>query len=68
MDASTVTQIVSSVGFPIACCIFLFWNQNQSEERHKDEVEKLRASLDNNTKVMNKILRKLKIDDEEDDL
>ena len=48
MDAATVTQIVSSVGFPIACCIFLFWNQNRSEERHKDEVEKLRASLDNN--------------------
>ena len=68
MDAATVTQIVSSVGFPIACCIFLFWNQNRSEERHKDEVEKLRASLDNNTKVMNKILRKLKIDDEEEEI
>ena len=68
MDVSIVTQIVSSVGFPIACCIFLFWNQNKQEERHKDEVEKLRASLDNNTKVMNKILKKLKIDDEEDDI
>lgn len=61
-------DLISSVGFPIVCCVYLIWNQNRADERHKEEVEKLRASLDNNTKVMNKILRKLKIDDEEDDI
>ena len=63
MDLTTISTLISSVGFPIACCIFLF----KQNEKHSEEVDKLRASLDNNTKVMNKILRKLKIDDEEDE-
>lgn len=62
MDINTITSIISTVGFPIACCIYLVYNQNKAEERHKEEVDKLRESLDNNTKVMNKICMILKID------
>ena len=62
MDINTIISIISTVGFPIACCIYLVYNQNKSEERHKEEVDKLRESLDNNTKVMNKICMILKID------
>lgn len=61
-------SLISSVGFPIVCCVYLIYNQGKTEERHREEVDKLRTSLDNNTRVMNKILRKLKIDDEEDDI
>lgn len=51
------------------CCVYLIYNQNKMNDRHTQEVDKLRQSLDNNTKVMNKILRRLKIDeDEEDDI
>ena len=67
MDISWM-DLISSVGFPIVCCVYLIWNQNKADERHKEEVEKLRNSLDNNTKVMNKILRKLNIDDEDEEL
>lgn len=65
MDINVITQIISTVGFPIACCIYLVYNQNKAEERHKDEVDKLRSSLDNNTKVMNKICAILKIEEDE---
>lgn len=62
-------ELISSVGFPIVCCVYLIYNQNKMNDRHTQEVDKLRQSLDNNTKVMNKILRRLKIDeDEEDDI
>lgn len=60
-----ISQLISSVGFPIACCIFLFWNQSRTEDRHKEEVEKLRASLDNNTRVMTRICDRLNIDPDE---
>lgn len=65
MDINVITQIISTVGFPIACCIYLVYNQNKAEERHKEEVDKLRSSLDNNTKVMNKICTILKIEEDE---
>ena len=65
MDVNTITQIISTVGFPIACCIYLVWNQNKADERHKDEIDKLRASLDNNTKVISKLCNKLDIDIDE---
>lgn len=64
MDVNTLVQIISTVGFPIACCIYLVYNQNKAEERHRDEVDKLRSSLDNNTKVMNRICAILKIETE----
>lgn len=63
MDINAIVSIISTVGFPIACCIYLVYNQNKAEERHKEEVDKLRESLDNNTKVMNKICMILKIED-----
>lgn len=63
MDINSIVSIISTVGFPIACCIYLVYNQNKAEERHKEEVDKLRESLDNNTKVMNKICMILKIED-----
>lgn len=27
-----ITNVISNVGFPIACCIFLFYNQNQLQK------------------------------------
>lgn len=65
MDINVITQIISTVGFPIACCIYLVYNQNKAEERHKEEVDKLRSSLDNNTRVMNKICAILKLEDDD---
>ena len=65
MDINVITQIISTVGFPIACCIYLVYNQNKTEERHKEEVDKLRSSLDNNTRVMNKICAILKLEDDD---
>lgn len=62
MDVNTITTIISTVGFPIACCIYLVWNQNKADQRHQDEIDKLRVSLDNNTKVINKLCNKLDID------
>ena len=65
MDISTIASIISSVGFPIGCCIFLVWYCNKMDERHVDEVSKLRESLDNNTRVMIKICTKLDLEEEE---
>lgn len=62
-----LVQLISSVGFPIVCVVFLFWfiydtNNKHREEianlhtQHNEETSKLADAINNNTEVMNKIL------------
>lgn len=62
MDASAITSLISSVGFPIACCIYLIYSNNKTAEKHAEEVEKLRETVENNTKVMLKLCSKMGVD------
>lgn len=54
-----ILQIFGQYAFPIACCIYLFWDKHSSDEKHKLEVDALRESLNNNTLVLNKLVDKL---------
>lgn len=51
-----VVDIISSVGFPIACCLLLFYKMERDSKRNQDEVDTLRTSIDKNTEVINKLL------------
>ena len=52
-----ITTLITNVGFPIACCIVLFWQNT-----------KLRDSLDSNTRAIQKLARYIDKDlDEEDE-
>lgn len=65
MDFSTVTQFVTTLGFPIAVCLICFWYINKREEQHKDEVTELSKAINNNTLVMQKLVDRLGNDDYE---
>lgn len=58
MDTSTITQIISSLGFPIACCVAMFWQNNKLTVSHKEEVSKLNEAINNNTIALNHIIDK----------
>lgn len=62
MDIGAITQLIGSLGFPIACCIYLIYSNNKANEAHKEEVEKLRQTVENNTHVMIKLCSKLGVD------
>lgn len=73
MDAQTITTIISSLGFPIVCCLGLGWwiktitenfnNQlEQTRKDHKEEIKALKDSLDNNTIALTKLLDRLERD------
>lgn len=64
MDVNTITTLISSLGFPIVCCIYLAYMQQKNSEAHKEEIDKLRETVENNTKVMVKICAKLGIDED----
>ena len=62
MDVSTISQLIGSLGFPIACCIYLIYTNNKSAEKHAEEVEKLRETVENNTKAMLKLCAKMGVE------
>jgi len=55
MDAGTITQIVSTVGFPIAMCVSLLWYIKDTADKHKQESEQFTEALNNNTLVLQKL-------------
>ena len=62
MDVNVIIQLIGSLGFPIACCIYLIYSNNKANEAHKEEVDKLRITVEINTKVMINLCAKLGVD------
>ena len=59
MEASTIIQVVSNVGFPIAMSILLMFYMRENDQKHDEEVKNLREAIENNTIVMNKLIDKI---------
>ena len=59
MDVNIITQIISNLGFPIACVIAMFWMLNKERDAHKAETAELSKAIENNTNVMTQVLDKL---------
>lgn len=59
MDGSGITTIISTVGFPIAMCLLLFWYMAKQNDEHKEESDKLKESIDGLTLVITKLYEKL---------
>lgn len=59
MDMSLLTEAIGTIGFPIVCCYFLWKSNEKSNELHKKEVDGLRRSIDNNTKVIMQLLERI---------
>lgn len=45
-----ITTLISNVGFPIACCCVLFWQNNKL----RDSLDKNTDAIEDLAKIMNK--------------
>lgn len=59
MDINTVSQLIGTVGFPVVMCILMFYSMSKQDELHKEEIDKLRESLNNNTAAVNALVERL---------
>lgn len=70
MDISQVAQLIGTLGFPIAACVYLFYSMQKEREQnaaqreadrleHKQEMEKVTEALNNNTLVIQKLVDSL---------
>lgn len=57
-----IMQLVSNLGFPIACVVAMFWMQNKEREAHQAESKEWVDAINRNTVVMEKILTQLGVD------
>lgn len=64
MDILTMLMdAIKEVGFPIACVIYLFWQNHEEQKSHKEESSEWVDALNRNTVVMEKILTKIGVDE-----
>lgn len=56
MDVQTLTQIISSLGFPIVVAGAMFWKMNNQDDDHKEEMNKITEAVNNNTLVIQKLI------------
>lgn len=61
MDANTIIQIISSLGFPIVMCVALFWYMVKQRQAHQDEMEHLKDTIGENTKVLAELTTLIKV-------
>lgn len=70
MNVDSIATIISSLGFPICCCIVLGWyikniteNYNKQiddlRKEHKEETLKLTEAINNNTLVIQRLIDKI---------
>ena len=52
MNVNEITTAISSIGFPIVCCIVMFKYLEKERESHKAEIDNMTSALNENTKVL----------------
>ena len=51
----SISQLVSNLGFPIACVCVMFWQQNEERKNHAAESEKWVEALNRNTVAIERL-------------
>lgn len=54
-----ITELISSVGFPIACCVIMFHSLDKERDAHKEESKGWQEVVANNTCALEKVSEKL---------
>lgn len=64
MDYNTVLQMISTIGFPIAMCIYLLFYIKSFDEKYCLQLNNMAKAIENNTLAITKLISM--IDDLED--
>ena len=55
-----LSNIITTVGFPIAMCMMLYYQLLKNNEQHTKEMDKITEALNNNTNALNLLIEKMK--------
>lgn len=54
-----VVTLITNVGFPIGLTLILLWYIYDSNDKHKEEMDKMSEALNNNTLALTKLIDRL---------
>lgn len=60
MDLTEITNIITSVGFPIVMCLMLFKYLQDESDKHETEVKSLNETINSNTQVLTELVTLIK--------
>lgn len=61
MDIQMVMNMISTLGFPIVVAVALFWYINKQNENHKEEINGLRETIQDNTNILHELKELIKV-------
>ena len=62
MDLEQIVSLITTLGFPIVCCMIMWKQMLTMQAQHKEELANVTAALNNNTLVIQQLVDKLDLD------
>lgn len=59
MDFDVVSNLINTTVFPIAMCVLLYFHTQKNNELHKQEIDTITKSINENTIVLTQLIDKL---------
>lgn len=56
MDYNTILQMISTIGFPIAMCIYLLFYIKSFDEKYCEQLNNMAKAIENNTLAITKLM------------
>ena len=56
-----VINAISTVGFPIALCVFLVWQNSKQDSYYREMLDKLRETVERNTNSITELSQIIKV-------
>lgn len=50
-----IGEFIQNVGFPIAICCFLLWQNSKQDQYNREQTSKLQTAIENNTRTIAKL-------------
>lgn len=66
MDITAITNLISTIGFPIAISLVLMWYIMKLTENHNTEIKALTSAINSNTVILNRVCEKMDLEIESD--
>lgn len=64
MNAQDITNIISTLGFPIVASGALFWSNLKTSEHFSNTIDEMRKTIEDNTRATEQLISKLSNDKE----
>lgn len=58
----SIVTLISTVGFPIACCFIMFYVIYKMNEQHREEMKQMTDAINNNTQALIKLADSIGVD------